>query len=1050
MGFLDSIKSAIDKVVSKVEKKTGIDIPYFGHEKKKPTPSKPKQSHETKPTTTNTTTTNTTISNILKPKNPFTSKPKIEVVKDKSGKVVGYHDYEKQMSYGVGHEPPEQIAKYPKLFGYKKKEIQISEGKKKIVLVPEKQEFVEKQQPIKGYLDEKSGKIYVENPELAGKSIKFKQTIKPPSKEEVINAYQKQIQKLKEQGYLVFTKQEWERTANKKQLAQAHRVVVVESPDEFYKRVSQQTKPKNIEKEFKIEYGKPPSGAREITLTATYKQPIKKTYEVLIEDPYKEKLAHYKQMVRQIYKEGGLKAFAFTWSQGILSWEDPLNLKTTYYMVASKLGFIPEKEAFEKAIETKAKAWMEWDQATQGDLGKGLIKAYTGPMAMAGVTLISGYGLGAGMGAVTRVAPTVGRVAQYGLAVGSTGYIAYDIGKEIKAKNYEEAFVKAGLTMAYTPMAIAGYKAGYGKGYAWASQKWIEKNYAISKTIITDKTITDKGIVYRGKYEATYRPNLEVKEPIKIKGEFQGIIPNQRMVTITKEGMPLVIEKGQPMTYFKGTGTYKTWLGRTKQIQIETLTKGIAQRRVGPYNYQYSVGIGQAGKEPYVFKSISRSRFIGQTEEPLLKNVELKTFKSHAELPKSLEQEILKGEVLGYTNLKEHTIWVREDVIKYKGLKPYRMEITDTVTGRTETHIITGRHVVKHELLHRIYPEFSENEIRALTIQKHPIENVVNEFFKTGKLNFKEPIGLKKYNLYSYESVGVSKSKNYGYSILKEFGILKEPIEQKEFIREGIITLSLGQTEVTARPQPITKIQTQQFKAIRVLDLTKLFGQEQRPYGFASYGKSQSALMEEQRIYKTFETKPKAILMLEDKLKEIISPKVGQIQKEFVRQRERQAFGIRLKGLQETKPTIDIRQRPRPPTTELRVKLNIMQELRKKIIELEKIKQLELMFNANIMEFTPFILFGGKKAKPVIRKTKRPRLKIRGPRPKAGILEKTLLADLLSVMESQLKFGKATHPRPTKRIWSYARKTLFLDIPTKELLNYKIYKKRKKKYILRW
>lgn len=59
-----------------------------------------------------------------------------------------------------------------------------------------------------------------------------------------------------------------------------------------------------------------------------------------------------------------------------------------------------------------------------------------------------------------------------------------------------------------------------------------------------------------------------------------------------------------------------------------------------------------------------------------------------------------------------------------------------------------------------------------------------------------------------------------------------------------------------------------------------------------------------------------------------------------------------------------------------------------------------------------------------------------------------LLSDPLSVLRSQIRFGKATTPKATKKLWKQGKKSLFMNVPTKELLNMKIKKKRRKKNVL--
>jgi hypothetical protein len=48
--------------------------------------------------------------------------------------------------------------------------------------------------------------------------------------------------------------------------------------------------------------------------------------------------------------------------------------------------------------------------------------------------------------------------------------------------------------------------------------------------------------------------------------------------------------------------------------------------------------------------------------------------------------------------------------------------------------------------------------------------------------------------------------------------------------------------------------------------------------------------------------------------------------------------------------------------------------------------------------------------------------------------EKGLLADILSVTESQARYGKATQPKLTKGLWREAEKKLYLRVPTEEMM----------------
>jgi len=61
--------------------------------------------------------------------------------------------------------------------------------------------------------------------------------------------------------------------------------------------------------------------------------------------------------------------------------------------------------------------------------------------------------------------------------------------------------------------------------------------------------------------------------------------------------------------------------------------------------------------------------------------------------------------------------------------------------------------------------------------------------------------------------------------------------------------------------------------------------------------------------------------------------------------------------------------------------------------------------------------------------------------------DKGLLSDLLSVTRSQARYGTATHPRLTKKVWKEGEKTLYMHVPTAEMRSKK--KKRKKPKLMR-
>jgi len=59
--------------------------------------------------------------------------------------------------------------------------------------------------------------------------------------------------------------------------------------------------------------------------------------------------------------------------------------------------------------------------------------------------------------------------------------------------------------------------------------------------------------------------------------------------------------------------------------------------------------------------------------------------------------------------------------------------------------------------------------------------------------------------------------------------------------------------------------------------------------------------------------------------------------------------------------------------------------------------------------------------------------KKKGKKTKRRKWRKTLLASPFLVEESYIKYGKATHPKPTKKLWKVGYRTMF-KIPTVELM----------------
>jgi len=85
--------------------------------------------------------------------------------------------------------------------------------------------------------------------------------------------------------------------------------------------------------------------------------------------------------------------------------------------------------------------------------------------------------------------------------------------------------------------------------------------------------------------------------------------------------------------------------------------------------------------------------------------------------------------------------------------------------------------------------------------------------------------------------------------------------------------------------------------------------------------------------------------------------------------------------------------------------------------------------------------------KETVKRRKKKKIKTKPHIMKKGEGDKGLLSDLLSVTRSQARYGTATHPKLSKKVWKEGAKTLYMKVPTKELKEKK--KKRKTSKLFR-
>jgi hypothetical protein len=79
------------------------------------------------------------------------------------------------------------------------------------------------------------------------------------------------------------------------------------------------------------------------------------------------------------------------------------------------------------------------------------------------------------------------------------------------------------------------------------------------------------------------------------------------------------------------------------------------------------------------------------------------------------------------------------------------------------------------------------------------------------------------------------------------------------------------------------------------------------------------------------------------------------------------------------------------------------------------------------------------------RKQKPKKRSVRTARQKSGESDIGVYSDILSVTRSQARYGKATHPRVSRRLWKIGEKTSFLRVPTMEMIREKSIQKQKRR-----
>ena len=153
-----------------------------------------------------------------------------------------------------------------------------------------------------------------------------------------------------------------------------------------------------------------------------------------------------------------LAGTALMYTSGLLSWEDPLSIKSKFYAITGDT---------DRAIRIKAQAMYDLDSAIDQGTPNYIVKVATGPLATVGTSIATGFGVGAGVGAVKAVYPLAGKATELGIAGVGASVLATDLYNTYQGGNMEEMgdkLLRLGITM-------PGMLYGYSKGNNWAASK---------------------------------------------------------------------------------------------------------------------------------------------------------------------------------------------------------------------------------------------------------------------------------------------------------------------------------------------------------------------------------------------------------------------------------------------------------------------------------------------------------------------------------------------------------------------------------------------------
>ncbi len=680
----------------------------------------------------------------------------------------------------------------------------------------------------------------------------------------------------------------------------------------------------------------------------------------------------------------------------LASWEDPLGLRSAYKGLKGFVTGQTKAETKKELSMVQARTHLDIKASFFDAPGKEkAINVLTSPAATLGLSLVGGAGIGAGMGALGRVAPTVGKVAQVGLGTVAVAGITYDVGKEVYAKDYETAFVKGGFYAISLPIAMTGYKAGYGKGYSYASKKWVEKNFVVSKTDITSKHMVGDTLHYEGKYYGKYRPDFESKVGY-VRGRFTGFVPAKQ----TYMG-PITIRPQDAVTFFSGKAHYMKF-GKPHVQDVSSISMSY---------------------KPHIFTDTSQYSYFkatGKTGDAFYKSGGL----SHLQKGPTINE-------LSYTQVKLHYFQHQPPGFKFK-IGGYADLSTGDIYVRSGYPPRGTRHIIKHELLHQRYPYASESEIVDLTALKMPqMESQIKNYMRTGDLNFWKVGGVKTVAYSGYQSFSLSETQTGIISAQAEKGQLSEimakvSIKGLKHTHAPLFTDKPPTTVLEYFPKLGTTVKPDITFPLATSTPLKVFAlplsiKSAQGFKITTSTKQITRLETTQTVFS--EQRPKLSIMSSTTLKSGLSRMLKITHTPATTEVSRQVMGTSASQAQAQEQAL---------VSGLKIpQVSIQRHLLK--------TKLTTGTGARIIVPPPTIIPRGGRGRKPPKKLKFLEFELEDERKgkKKRILRKGLLADLFSVQQTHAWGLRATHPAPTPKMWEQAERTGFMHVPTVEMMKRK-------------